>query len=135
MAEQKTEKLVSMPEAAQLKASIAKLATMVSLLEQECDNLCAGRKAAGPRLRKGLLTISKTCGDIRKDVLTQTRAIPVKPRRSGAEPVLTQEEVKAEVKEVDNYVASDRSTIQPVEEAAFEPVKKSAKKPRGRRAK
>tara|TARA_R110002167_G_scaffold49198_1_gene144334 strand:- start:62 stop:361 length:300 start_codon:yes stop_codon:yes gene_type:complete len=37
-------------------------------------------KSGGTRLRKELMALSKLCGDVRKEVLTSAKAIPVKTR-------------------------------------------------------
>jgi hypothetical protein len=53
-------------------------------------------KSGGTRLRKELMALSKLCGDVRKEVLTSAKAIPVKTRVKKEKPSDDEEPVSAE---------------------------------------
>jgi hypothetical protein len=71
-----------------LNESITSLRTMLDSAENEIKSLEGGRKASSARARLSLQQIKKASHTLRKDIITHSKALPVKKRvpKSEAEP-------------------------------------------------
>ena len=58
---------------------------MVENCEREIKSLEGGRKASSARARKSLQNIKSTSHSLRKNIMTHTKALPVKRRTAAAE--------------------------------------------------
>lgn len=61
----------------------------------EIDQLKIGKKVAASRSRAALMKIKKECDLIRKEVLTHSKGLPVKPKKAKPAVVLPETSVEA----------------------------------------